>query len=280
MVSVTIKRVLAIHDLCSFGRCSLTAAIPVISALGSQVCPFPTALFSNNLTYGEFVSNDLTPFMADMMDKWEKLNLHFDAIYSGFLANAAQTAVVREAVTRFAKDGQLVIVDPAMADDGQLYAVFDQSMVEEMKKLVAVAGLITPNYTEACLLTDTPWRETAPTRDELETLCRKLLALGPKQIIITSVPGAANEIQVVSQSAGEDDFQIYAVPRIPFGTCGTGDIFTSVITGCVLKGKALAESTHIAADFLSEVIQATLDSGIDPRQGIQLEDKLPALLKL
>jgi pyridoxine kinase len=215
-----------------------------------------------------------------MMDKWEKLNLHFDAIYSGFLANAAQTAVVREAVTRFAKDGQLVIVDPAMADDGQLYAVFDQSMVEEMKKLVAVAGLITPNYTEACLLTDTPWRETAPTRDELETLCRKLLALGPKQIIITSVPGAANEIQVVSQSAGEDDFQIYAVPRIPFGTCGTGDIFTSVITGCVLKGKALAESTHIAADFLSEVIQATLDSGIDPRQGIQLEDKLPALLKL
>lgn len=178
---MTIKRVLAIHDLCSFGRCSLTAAMPVISALGSQVNPFPTALYSNNLTYGEFYNTDLTSHMNPMMDQWEKLNLHFDAIYSGFLANAAQTALVRDAIRRFAKDGQLVVVDPAMADDGKLYVVFDQTMVEEMRKLVAEATLITPNYTEACLLTGTTWLDRTPTEREIQDLCQKLLDLGPNR---------------------------------------------------------------------------------------------------
>lgn len=277
---MTIKRVLAIHDLCSFGRCSLTAAMPVISALGSQVNPFPTALYSNNLTYGEFYNTDLTNHMNPMMDQWEKLNLHFDAIYSGFLANAAQTALVRDAIRRFAKDGQLVVVDPAMADDGKLYVVFDQTMVEEMHKLVAEATLITPNYTEACLLTGTTWLDRTPTEREIQDLCQKLLDLGPKQVIITSVPGKPDEIQVVSQSAGEVGYHSYVVKRIPFGTCGTGDVFTSVVTGCILKGKSLEESAKIAADFLEVVIQSTLDSGKDPREGVQLEDKLPLLLKL
>ena len=111
------KRVLAIHDLCSFGRCSLTAAIPVISALGSQVCPFPTALFSNNLTYGTFKSTDLSAAMPDMMAAWSKLNLTYDAVYSGFLAGPEQAETVKEAVLQFGKDG-LVIIDPAMADNG------------------------------------------------------------------------------------------------------------------------------------------------------------------
>ena len=137
------KRVLAIHDLCSFGRCSLTAAIPVISALGSQVCPFPTALFSNNLTYGTFKSTDLSATMPDMMAAWSKLNLTYDAVYSGFLAGPDQAETVKKAVLQFGKGG-LSIIDPAMADNGKLYPVFDESMIKAMKSLITVADLITP----------------------------------------------------------------------------------------------------------------------------------------
>lgn len=118
------KRVLAIHDMCSFGRCSLTAAIPVISAMGFQVCPFPTAIFSNNLTYGDYTFSDFTPHMTEFMDKWQKLGYSYDAIYSGFLADAGQIAIVLDAIARFAKKDTLVVVDPAMADDGKLYPVF------------------------------------------------------------------------------------------------------------------------------------------------------------
>ena len=110
------KRVLAIHDMCSFGRCSLTAAIPVISAMGFQVCPFPTAIFSNNLTYGDYTFSDFTPHMTEFMDKWQKLGYSYDAIYSGFLADAGQIAIVLDAIARFAKKDTLVVVDPAMAD--------------------------------------------------------------------------------------------------------------------------------------------------------------------
>ena len=139
------KRVLAIHDLCAFGRCSLTAALPVISAMGFQVNPFPTAIFSNNLTYGDFTFTDFTPHMKEFMDKWQKLGLAYDAIYSGFLADAGQIGVVLDAISRFAGKDTLVVVDPAMADDGKLYPVFKPDMVTEMKKLITAATVVTPN---------------------------------------------------------------------------------------------------------------------------------------
>ena len=159
---MTTKRVLAIHDLCSFGRCSLTAAIPVISAMGFQVCPFPTAIFSNNLTYGDFTFSDFTPHMTEFMDKWQKLGYEYDAIYSGFLADAGQIEVVADAISRFAKDDSLIVVDPAMGDNGNLYPVFTPAIVPEMRKLIAKATVITPNYTEACLLAGIPYSEDLP----------------------------------------------------------------------------------------------------------------------
>ena len=165
------KRVLAIHDLCSFGRCSLTAAIPVISAMGSQVCPFPTALFSNNFTYGDFTFSDFSSKMAGFMDKWEKLGFTYDCIYSGFLADVNQIAIVKEAVARFARGEQknaLVVVDPAMGDDGKLYPTLNADFVVNMRSLVQQADLITPNYTEACLLLDLAYETSIPENDALE----------------------------------------------------------------------------------------------------------------
>ena len=274
------KRVLAVHDLCSFGRCSLTAAIPVISAMGMQVCPFPTALFSNNLTYGEFTFHDFTDKMTGFMDRWEKLGLQYDAVYSGFLASVEQIEVVRDAVKRFAsKEGALVVVDPAMGDDGKLYPVFGPEYVEAMRTLVKEATLITPNFTEACFLLDEPCDMTAPSAEKLRATTEKLAALGAKQVVITSVPAGENEIKVVSFDSVTGEYAERTTPRIPFTTCGTGDVFTSVVTGSLLRGESLANAAALAMTFVSRVMEYTKEAGSDPREGVIVEPCLKELLR-
>lgn len=271
------KRVLAIHDMCSFGRCSLTAAIPVISAQGIQVCPFPTALFSNNLTYGDFTFSDFTPHMKGFMDKWQQLGFSYDAIYSGFLADAGQISIVLDAIKRFAKQDTLIVVDPAMADDGKLYPVFKPDIVTEMRKLISNATVITPNYTEAMLLLDKPYSTDVLTSQHLKETCTALSDLGPSQVVITSVPTSDDEIKVVSYDRATASFDECVTRRIPFSTCGTGDIFTSVLTGSLMNGSSLHQGVQKATNFLSHVIDYTYKSGSDYRQGVQVEPCLKEL---
>ncbi|KMO87566.1 pyridoxine kinase [Megasphaera cerevisiae DSM 20462] len=274
------KRVLAIHDICSFGRCSLTAAIPVISAMGIQVCPFPTALFSNNLTYGTFTFSDFTPHMNEFMDMWQSLGYSYDAVYSGFLADAAQIAVVQDAIRRFAKPDTLVIVDPAMADDGKLYPVFKPDIITEMGKLIGNATVITPNYTEACLLLNHPYADRIPSTKDMTELCRRLIDQGPEKVVITSVPAPNEEIKIVSYDKQTASFDEYAVQRLPFNTCGTGDLFSSVLTGALLNGSNLHAAVRKAADFLSYAITYTYHSGSDCREGVQVEPCLKKLMEI
>ncbi|WP_273061214.1 pyridoxamine kinase [Colibacter massiliensis] len=271
------KRVLAIHDLCSFGRCSLTAAIPVISVLGSQVCPFPTAVFSNNLTYGEFTNTDLTPQMSEFLAMWEKLGFRYDAIYSGFLANAAQVTLVKETIARFAADGTLVVVDPAMADNGELYPVFDESIIGAMRTLIADAVLITPNYTEAALLLgEDPHISGIPTTKSLLQKCKDLSKHGPKRIIITSVPTQTG-IKNISYDSISESFDEATTYKVPFATCGTGDLFTSTVTGLLLKCMDLHTAAETATKFLTRVLDYTHESGSDYREGVQVEPCLGLL---
>lgn len=274
------KRVLAVHDLCSFGRCSLTAAIPVISAMGMQVCPLPTAFFSNNLTYGEFTFHDFTDKMTGFMDRWEKLGFRYDAVYSGFLASVEQIEVVRDAARRFAShEESLVVVDPAMGDDGKLYPVFGPEYVEAMRTLVKEATLITPNFTEACFLLGEPCGTEVPSSEALRAMTEKLAALGAKQVVITSVPAGENEIKVVSFDSVTGEYAERTTPRIPFTTCGTGDLFTSVVTGSLLRGETLAAASALAMRFVSRVMEFTLASGSDPREGVIVEPCLKELLQ-
>lgn len=273
------KRVLAVHDLCSFGRCSLTAAIPVISAMGMQVCPLPTAFFSNNLTYGEFTFHDFTDKMTGFMDRWEKLGFRYDAVYSGFLASVEQIEVVRDAARRFAsREESLVVVDPAMGDDGKLYPVFGPEYVEAMRTLVKEATLITPNFTEACFLLGESCGTAVPSSEALRAMTEKLAALGAKQVVITSVPAGENEIKVVSFDSVAGEYAERTTPRIPFTTCGTGDLFTSVVTGSLLRGETLAAASALAMRFVSRVMEFTLASGSDPREGVIVEPCLKELL--
>lgn len=273
------KRVLAVHDLCSFGRCSLTAAIPVISAMGMQVCPLPTAFFSNNLTYGEFTFHDFTDKMTGFMDRWEKLGFRYDAVYSGFLASIEQIEVVRDAARRFAsREESLVVVDPAMGDDGKLYPVFGPEYVDAMRTLVKEATLITPNFTEACFLLGESCGTAVPSSEALRAMTEKLAALGAKQVVITSVPAGENEIKVVSFDSVTGEYAERTTPRIPFTTCGTGDLFTSVVTGALLRGETLAAASALAMRFVSRVMEFTLASGSDPREGVIVEPCLKELL--
>lgn len=274
------KRVLAIHDMCSFGRCSLTAAIPVISAMGFQVCPFPTALFSNNLTYGDFTFSDFTPHMKGFMDKWTQLGFSYDAIYSGFLADAGQIAIVEEAIQRFSKQDGLVVVDPAMADDGKLYPVFKPDIVTEMKHLISHATVITPNFTEACLLLDMPYPEDAPSTKTTSKICQSLSAKGPKKVVITSVPSTDDTIKIVSYDANTSSYDEYVVSRVPFSTCGTGDLFTSVLTGSLLSGTPLHNAVQKAAEFLAYALDYTYAAGSDYREGVQVEPCLAHLIEM
>lgn len=273
------KRVLAVHDLCSFGRCSLTAAIPVISAMGMQVCPLPTAFFSNNLTYGEFTFHDFTDKMTGFMDRWEKLGFRYDAVYSGFLASVEQIEVVRDAARRFAShEESLVVVDPAMGDDGKLYPVFGPEYVDAMRTLVKEATLITPNFTEACFLLGESCGTAVPSSEALRAMTEKLAALGAKQVVVTSVPAGENEIKVVSFDSVAGEYAERTTPRIPFTTCGTGDLFTSVVTGALLRGETLAAASALAMRFVSRVMEFTLASGSDPREGVIVEPCLKELL--
>lgn len=273
------KRVLAVHDLCSFGRCSLTAAIPVISAMGMQVCPLPTAFFSNNLTYGEFTFHDFTDKMTGFMDRWEKLGFRYDAVYSGFLASVEQIEVVRDAARRFAShEESLVVVDPAMGDDGKLYPVFGPEYVDAMRTLVKEATLITPNFTEACFLLGESCGTAVPSSEVLRAMTEKLAALGAKQVVITSVPAGENEIKVVSFDSVAGEYAERTTPRIPFTTCGTGDLFTSVVTGSLLRGETLAAASALAMKFVSHVMEYTRASGADPREGVIVEPCLKELL--
>lgn len=275
------KRVLAIHDLCSFGRCSLTAAMPIISAMGSQVCPFPTAWFSNNLTYGDFHFDSFTEKMSAYLDQWQKLGYKYDAIYSGFLSGADQVALVRETIELFGTSQTLTVVDPAMGDNGALYPIFDAAMVESMKGLIAQAALITPNFTEACLLLglslDGFDKAPVPGKEELLTMCRALAALGPKYVVVTSVPGSADTIRTVSYEATSDTMTEHVVKRIGLTTCGTGDIFASVVTGALMRDLNLQEAVALALDFAETAIAYTHETGADVREGVQFE---PCLAKL
>lgn len=187
-MSRLIKKVAAIHDLSGFGRASLTTVIPILSTMGIQVCPVPTAILSthtSNFTGYSFI--DLTDYMEEHIAHWKKLNLEFDCIYSGFLGSPRQIKIVSDFVDHFGHKDNLVVVDPVMGDNGSLYGTMGEEMVVEMRKLVSKADIITPNFTEAAFLLGEKYKETT-TEEEVKNWLVRISEMGPKIVIITSVP--------------------------------------------------------------------------------------------
>lgn len=273
-----VRRIAAIHDLSGIGRTSLMAVIPILSTMGFNVCPLPTAILSNHSQYPDFSFLDLTEEMPRIIDQWEKLGVTFDAIYTGYMGSPRQIEIVCGFIERFRTADTLVVVDPVLGDNGHLYSKMTQEMVEEMRRLACRADVLTPNLTEAYALLDRPYK-TDCTTEELKDLIAELSEMGPDTVIITGVPvpGQSGLTSVIARS--KSDLRTWKVtcPYLPAHYPGTGDSFTSVITGSLLQGDSLPIALDRAAQFILQGIRSTFGYRMDNRDGILLERVLPNL---
>ncbi len=273
-----VRRIAAIHDLSGIGRTSLMAVIPILSTMGFNVCPLPTAILSNHSQYPDFSFLDLTEEMPRIIDQWEKLGVTFDAIYTGYMGSPRQIEIVCGFIERFRTADTLVVVDPVLGDNGHLYSKMTQEMVEEMRRLACRADVLTPNLTEAFAVLDRPYK-TDCTTEELKDLIAELSEMGPDTVIITGVPvpGQSGLTSVIARS--KSDLRTWKVtcPYLPAHYPGTGDSFTSVITGSLLQGDSLPIALDRAAQFILQGIRSTFGYRMDNREGILLERVLPNL---
>ncbi|MCW0484145.1 pyridoxamine kinase [Gaoshiqia sediminis] len=275
---IHLQRVAAIHDLSGFGRASLTVIIPILSSMGVQVCPLPTAVLSSHSAFPGFHAKDLSQELPHIIAHWKKLNIQFDAIYSGYLGAVDQIDMVKSFIRDFAMDDQLVVVDPVLGDNGKLYSTFSPEMVVKMKELVACAEVITPNLTEAAFLLDEPYDKNIGL-DKLKGWCKRLADMGPKQVIITSVPDQAqeNNTSVIALNAVDKRFWRVSCDYLPANYPGTGDAFASVMVGSLLQGDSLPIALDRAVQFISMGVRATFGHAQSPAEGILLEKVLPSL---
>ena len=268
------KKIAAIQDLSGYGRASLTVAIPILSYMGFQVCPLPTAILSAHSEYRNFRSFDLTDQMQPIIDHWKELNLHFDALYSGYLASTRQMDIVEHFFKDFGHQQNFILVDPVLGDHLQLYPGMNQDMVKGMRKLCSHAKVITPNLTEAAFLLG---EELTPQTD-LKTAsqwCRKLSELGPEYCIITSAP-SGNQKNVATLAYNRTDNRLWQVcsDYVPATYPGTGDAFASVVTGCLLNEDSLPEAIDRAVHFINMGIKATFGHDHNPLDGMNQEKVL------
>lgn len=273
-----VQRVAAIHDLSGFGKASLTIVIPVLSAMGIQVCPLPTAILSTHTEFENFTFLDLTEQMGPIISHWKNLKIRFDCVYSGFLGSPKQIDIVSDFIREFSRQNQIIVVDPVMGDDGELYPTMGNEMVEKMRELVRVSDLITPNMTEASLLLGKPARKIME-REEAKDWLRELAAAGPRMVVITSVALREDgSMCVLAYDRGSDKFWKIQHKYVPAHFAGTGDMFTSVLTGSLLQGENFPVSIERAVEFVRLAIYATYGYDHDLlKDGIVLEKVLHAL---
>ena len=273
-----VKKVAAVHDLSGCGRVSLTVAIPILSSMGIQVCPLPTAVLSSHTQYPGFSFLDLTDQMSLFVNHWKQLGLQFDAIYSGYLGSPKQAAIVAALIDDFSVDGQLVVVDPVLGDNGKIYAALNEEMIAQMRGLIRKAVVITPNLTELFMLLNKHYRELVSI-DELKEYLVLLSELGPEIVIVTGVPEdqPAKTTSVVAYDKRSRHFWKVSCLYFPAHYPGTGDAFTSVITGSLMQGDSLPIALDRAVQFILMGIRATFGYEYDNRNGILLERILPVL---
>lgn len=273
------KRVAAIHDISCFGKCSLTVALPIISAAGIECAGIPTAVLSTHTGgFSGYTFRDLTEDIMPVASHWKKEGLTFDAVYSGYLGSAEQIDLVCQAVDTFGTKDTLLIVDPVMADHGKFYAGFSESFPKEMTRLCAKADIITPNITEAAFMTDMPYMVPPHSKEYIEELLSGLRKITSGKIVLTGVCFNLGEIGSACVEDGKTEYVF--TPYVDAAYHGTGDIFTSTLTCGVLKGRTLSESALIAAKFTAGCIKLTKEQYPEMKYGVNFEAQIPQLLKL
>lgn len=274
-----VKKVAAIHDLSGFGRTSLTAIIPILSSMGVQVCPFPTAILSTHTNGFEgFTFVDLTDTMDAFLNHWKKEKIEFDCIYSGFLGSPRQIDIISNFILNFKREDNLVVVDPVMGDNGSLYQTMSNEMVVKMRDLIKKADIITPNFTEAALLLDRPFTKDIE-ESEIKNWLLELSDMGPEIVIITSVLDKSNpnKTSVIAYDKINNKFWKVSCEYIPAFFPGTGDSFASVLIGSLLQGDSLPIALDRSVNFITNGIRSSYGFNYPQKEGILIEKVLDTL---
>ena len=265
------KKIAVINDFCGFGRCSIAVELPIISALKVQCCPLPTAIFSNHTAYESFFCTDFTDKMNNYMSEWKKLNLKFDGILTGFLGSDVQIEIVKSFFEGFKEKGTTVIVDPVMGDEGRLYSNYPVALAKKMSQLLPFADIITPNLTEACILTG---REYSDDVDGavLYEICADLSAMGPEKIVISGI----DKGDCLENFVYEKGKEAVWVKVNKVGPCraGTGDVFSAIIAADAVNGVSFLDSVKHASGFIEKALQKTVEFALDKADGICFEEIL------
>ena len=274
------KRVAAIHDLSGFGKCSLTVALPILSAAGIETSALPTAILSTHTGgISGYTYRDLTEDMRPVMKHWTSLDIKFNAIYTGFLGSFEQLDIVKEFFDAFRQEDNLILVDPVMGDNGELYTVFTREFAAGMRMLCQKADIIVPNLTEAALLLDEPYHPGPYTHAYIESLLRKLGALGPQKVVLTGVYFKEDELGAATYDRTTDTIDYVFTQKIPGYYHGTGDVFASALLSALLNDFSLIDAAAIAVHFTTDSIRRTYKAKTDYRFGVNFEQSFPDFLK-
>lgn len=280
-----LKKVAAIHDISCFGRCALTVIIPTLSAMGNQVVPVPTCLLSSHTGgFTDLYFEDLSQSIDKISNHFDRLKLRFDAIYTGFLGSCGQIEQVKAFINTFRENGTLVLVDPVMGDGGKLYSTYTPALVAGISELCRYADVITPNLTEACLLTGTPYVDTSLMNDgEFDSFCRstceKLSEFGVKQTVVTGLHRGEDKLCVCGRNNVSGEYFCYEFPRVNKNYPGTGDLFACVLLGAILDGEDIEKAAHRASDFVRRVMEYSAKFNTPEREGVAFEAFLGELAK-
>lgn len=281
-----LKKVAAINDLSGAGRCSLTVAIPILSALKVQVYPLPTAVLSNQTGYPYFYIDDFTDKMDNFTYQWQRLGINFDCVYTGFLPSEKQVDKILNFLRVFRRENTLLLVDPVMGDDGEAYPNFGDKLCEKIKELAFEADIITPNLTECCILTGANYEEIMTYKnsenflDKIGEVGKKLMTGRLKQVVITGIHYSEGENDLLVNVILDGEKVHYVKTPVTGGSySGTGDILASIICGSVVNGKNLVSAVETAVKFIHTAIEDTYKDKTDRNDGINFEKYLYMLME-
>ncbi len=280
------KRVAVINDLSGFGRCSLTAALPVLAVMGIEACPLPTAVLTNQTGYDTFYCDDYTEKIDVFSHHWEKLGKRFDGISTGYLANEAQIEKISEFIQKFKKDNTLLLVDPVMADGGKIYSTYTEKLCNGVKHLSMQADVITPNLTELCILTDSDYHSITSHRCDsgyLDIIADTAERLLNKKVKAVAVTGIEYDNCIYNGVFTENSRFYSRTPLFEASFSGTGDLFSAVVFGALINGESINNAVEKATRFIESSINATADelknADYNPNEGVNFERCLGMLCK-
>lgn len=274
------KRIAVIGDISGFGRCSLTASIPVISSLGIECCPFPTAVLSAQTGYSSYHFIDLTSEFTAYENEWEKLGYRFDGILTGYIASPKQADLIASFIKKFKSENTVLLVDPVMADDGEIYGTYSNELCGKVTEIAEKADIITPNLTELCILTGADYSEITSKENDSDYLdlirgeAEKMLSKMLKSVIVTGVryKGEIYNLVCEKNSYSQTKSQIFGGSY-----SGTGDLFASVICAKAVLGVPLKSAVETASKFLEKSVQSSFNEGTDRNDGINFQEYLEVL---